>query len=109
RRLRPVPRFGDNSGLFPLRLGRRPRASVNSFFRSAQRFPGTEMRATTSRALLARPLASGLSPALPTAFAAADAAASAASQPANAVPAAFAGPFNAAQELLKNGNGAAAL
>ena len=68
------------------------------------------MRATTSRALLALTLASGLSAALPTAFAAAaDAAASAASQPANAVPAAFAGPFNAAQELLKNGNGAAAL
>lgn len=67
------------------------------------------MRATTSRALLALTLASGLSAALPTAFAAADAAASAASQPPNAVPAAFAGPFNAAQELLKNGNGAAAL
>jgi len=68
------------------------------------------MRATSSRALLALTLATGLSAALPTAFAAAaEPAASAASQPANAVRPAFAGPFNAAQEMLKAGNGAGAL
>ena len=66
------------------------------------------MRATSSRALLALTLATGLAAAFPTAFAA-DAAAPAASQPANAVRPAFAGPFNAAQELLKAGNGAGAL
>ena len=69
------------------------------------------MRATTSRALLALTLATGLSAAIPTAFAAsaAEAPASAASQPANAVRPAFAAPFNAAQEMLKAGNGAGAL
>ena len=68
------------------------------------------MRATTSRALLALTLATGLNGAITTAFAAdAPAAASAASQPANAVRPAFAGPFSAAQELLKSGNGAGAL
>ena len=61
------------------------------------------MRAT-SRAVLALTLAAGLQ----TAFAA-SAPASAASQPDNAVPAAFAVPFNAAQDLLKAGNAAGAL
>jgi len=68
------------------------------------------MRASTSRAMLALTLAASLSAALTPAVAAdAPAAASAASQPANAVRPAFATPFNAAQELLKAGNGAAAL
>ena len=66
------------------------------------------MRASTSRALLALTLATGLGATIPTVFAA-DAPAPAASQPANAVRPAFAGPFSAAQELLKNGNGTAAL
>ncbi|MFL6700606.1 MAG: hypothetical protein ACJ8GJ_25835, partial [Vitreoscilla sp.] len=61
------------------------------------------MRAT-SRAVLALTLATGLQAAF-----AASAPASAASQPDNAVPAAFAVPFNAAQELLKAGNAAGAL
>ena len=65
------------------------------------------MRASTSRAVLALTLAAGFG-ALPAAFAA-DAPAPAASQPANAVPAAFAVPFNAAQDLLKNGNAAGAI
>jgi hypothetical protein len=63
------------------------------------------MRDITSRAMLALTVAAGLTA---SAFAA-DAPAPAASQPANAVPAAFAGPFNAAQEMLKTGNGAGAL
>lgn len=63
------------------------------------------MRAITSRALLALTFAAGLSGA---AFAA-DAPAPAASQPANSVSPAFAKPFNEAQDLLKAGNGAAAL
>jgi hypothetical protein len=63
------------------------------------------MRATPSRALLALILAAGFSGLA----CAADAPAPAASQPENAVPAAFAAPFNAAQDLLKAGNGAAAL
>jgi hypothetical protein len=63
------------------------------------------MRANTSRALLALTIAASLNG---MAFAA-DAPAPAASQPANAVPAAFATPFNAAQELLKAGNGAGAI
>ncbi len=63
------------------------------------------MRDITSRAMLALTVAAGLTaPAF-----AADAPAPAASQPANAVPAAFAAPFNAAQEMLKAGNGAGAL
>ena len=66
------------------------------------------MRATTSRALLALTFAAGLNGAIPTAFAA-DAPAPAASQPANAVSPAFAAAFAQAQELLKNGNGTAAL
>ncbi len=61
------------------------------------------MRAT-SRAVLALTLATGLQAAF-----AASAPASAASQPDNAVPAAFAVPFNAAQDLLKAGNAAGAL
>ena len=65
------------------------------------------MRASTSRAVLALTLAAGFGT-LPAAFAA-DAPAPAASQPANAVPAAFAVPFNAAQDLLKNGNAAGAI
>ena len=65
------------------------------------------MRAT-SRAALALTLAAGLNGAMSTAFAA-SAPASAASQPDNAVPAAFATPFNAAQEMLKAGNAAGAL
>lgn len=66
------------------------------------------MRAITSRALLALTFAAGLNGAVSTACAA-DAPAPAASQPANAVTPAFAAPFNAAQELLKSGNGPAAL
>jgi hypothetical protein len=66
------------------------------------------MRAITSRALLALTFAAGLNGAAPTAFAA-DAPAAAASQPANAVSPAFAAAFNAAQDLLKAGNGTAAL
>jgi len=68
------------------------------------------MRASSSRAVLALTLAAGLAGAAP-AFAAhaADAPASAASQPANSVRPAFAGPFSAAQEALKNGNGTLAL
>ena len=62
------------------------------------------MRANSSRALLALTLAAGLGGAN-----AADAPAPAASQPANAVPASFATPFNAAQEMLKAGNGAGAI
>ena len=65
------------------------------------------MRAT-SRAVLALTLAAGFTAAMPTAFAA-SAPEPAASQPDNAVPAAFAVPFNAAQELLKGGNAAGAL
>ena len=65
------------------------------------------MRATP-RAVLALTLAAGLNGAIPTAFAA-SAPEPAASQPDNAVPAAFAAPFNAAQELLKGGNAAGAL
>ena len=61
-----------------------------------------------SRAVLALTLAAGLAAAIPTAFAA-NAPDPAASQPDNAVPAAFAVPFNAAQELLKSGNAAGAL
>jgi hypothetical protein len=65
------------------------------------------MRDITSRALLALTVAASLSA---SAFGAdAPAAASAASQPANAVPPAFAAPFNAAQEMLKAGNGAGAM
>ena len=64
------------------------------------------MRATTSRALLALTFAASLSAAAP-AFAA-DAPAVAASA-ANSVSPAFAKPFNEAQDLLKGGNGAAAL
>jgi hypothetical protein len=68
------------------------------------------MRAITSRALLALTFAAGLHGATSTALAAsAPASASAASQPANAVSPAFAAPFNAAQDLLKAGNGAGAL
>jgi hypothetical protein len=63
------------------------------------------MRDITSRALLALTVAASLTA---SAFAA-DAPAPAASQPANAVPPTFAAPFNAAQEMLKNGNGAGAL
>src|SRR5471032_336163 len=66
------------------------------------------MRATPSRALLALTFAAGLNGAIPTAFAA-DTPAPAASQPANAVSPAFAAAFAQAQELLKNGNGTAAL
>jgi len=65
------------------------------------------MRASTSRAVLALTLAAGLAGAIPAI--AADAPASAASQPANTVRPAFAVPFTAAQEALKNGNGTAAL
>jgi len=65
------------------------------------------MRASTSRAMLALTLAAGLAGAMPAI--AADAPAAAASQPANTVRPAFAGPFSAAQEALKNGNGTAAL
>lgn len=65
------------------------------------------MRAT-SRAVLALTLATGMAAATSTALAAV-APAPAASQPQNAVPAAFAAPFNAAQDLLKNGNAAGAL
>ena len=63
------------------------------------------MRAT-SRAVLALTLATA--GAISTATAA-NAPAPAASQPDNAVPAAFATPFNAAQEMLKGGNAAGAL
>ena len=63
------------------------------------------MRDITSRALLALTVAASLTA---SAFAA-DAPAAAASQPANAVPPAFAAAFNAAQDLLKAGNGPAAL
>ena len=63
------------------------------------------MRDITSRALLALTVAASLTA---SAFAA-DAPAAAASQPANAVPPAFAAAFNAAQDLLKAGNGTAAL
>jgi hypothetical protein len=66
------------------------------------------MRAITSRALLALTFAAGLDGVASTATAA-DAPAAAASQPANAVSPAFAAPFNAAQDALKGGNGAAAL
>jgi len=66
------------------------------------------MRAITSRALLALTFAAGLNGAVSTTFAA-DAPAPAASQPANAVSPAFAALFNAAQELLKGGNGPGAL
>ena len=63
------------------------------------------MRAKPSRALLALILAAGFS-----GFAlGADAPAPAASQPENAVPPAFAVPFNAAQDMLKAGNGLGAL
>ncbi len=65
------------------------------------------MRAT-SRAVLALTLATGLAGVAATATAA-SAPAPAASQPDNAVPAAFAAPFNAAQEMLKGGNAAGAL
>jgi hypothetical protein len=65
------------------------------------------MRAT-SRAVLALILAAGFAGVAATATAA-SAPAPAASQPDNAVPAAFATPFNAAQELLKSGNAAGAL
>ena len=65
------------------------------------------MRAT-SRAVLALTLATGLAGAISTAFAA-SAEAPAASQPENAVPATFATPFNAAQDMLKGGNAAGAL
>ena len=65
------------------------------------------MRAT-SRAVLALTLATGLAGAISTAFAA-SAPAPAASQPENAVPATFAAPFNAAQDLLKSGNAAGSL
>jgi hypothetical protein len=65
------------------------------------------MRAT-SRAVLALTLATSLAGATSMTFAA-SAPAPAASQPDNAVPAAFATPFNAAQELLKSGNAAGAL
>ena len=65
------------------------------------------MRAT-SRAVLALTLATGFTAAIPTAFAA-NAPEPAASQPDNAVPPAFATPFNAAQEMLKSGNAAGAL
>lgn len=64
------------------------------------------MRAFTSRALLAFTLVGSLQGA--TAFAA-KAEAPAASQPADAVSQAFAVPFNATQDMLKGGNGAAAL
>ena len=57
-----------------------------------------------SRAVLALTLAAGFAGAF-----AANAPAPAASQPDNAVPAAFAAPFNAAQEMLKGGNAAGAL
>jgi hypothetical protein len=63
------------------------------------------MRDITSRAVLALTVAASLTA---SAFAA-DAPAPAASQPANAVPPAFAAAFNAAQDLLKAGNGPAAL
>jgi len=93
---------------FSLRLGRRPRASVNSPFLVRRSVSlGTDMRAT-SRAVLALTLAAGLNGAMPTAFAA-SAPEPAASQPDNAVPAAFAAPFNAAQDLLKGGDAAGAL
>jgi hypothetical protein len=65
------------------------------------------MRAT-SRAVLALTLAAGFAGATPAAFAASSQA-PAASQPDNAVPPAFAVPFNAAQDLLKGGNAAGAL
>jgi len=65
------------------------------------------MRAKPSRAVLALTLALGLCGAA--AVRAADAPAPAASQPANAVSAAFAKPFNEAQELVKGGKGAEAL
>jgi hypothetical protein len=65
------------------------------------------MRAT-SRAVLALTLATGLAGAISTAFAASSQA-PAASQPENAVPATFAAPFNAAQDMLKGGNAAGAL
>ena len=65
------------------------------------------MRAT-SRAALALTLAAGLNGAISTAFAA-SAPEPAASQADNAVPAVFAAPFNASQELLKSGNAAGAL
>jgi hypothetical protein len=64
------------------------------------------MRAFTSRALLAFTLAGSLQGAA--AFAAKPAE-PAASQPADAVSQAFAGPFNATQDMLKAGNGQAAL
>ncbi|HEY9029145.1 MAG TPA: hypothetical protein VIP05_32970, partial [Burkholderiaceae bacterium] len=71
------------------------------------------MRASSSRAMLALTLAAGLAGAAPAfaarAASAAEAPASAASQPANSVRPAFAGPFGAAQEALKNGNGTLAL
>jgi len=79
------------------------------------------MRATSSRAMLALTLVAGLygvssdiaeaRQGVGTVAAAAGAAdpAAAASQPVNAVTPAFAAPFNAAQDLLKGGNGAAAL
>ena len=66
------------------------------------------MRAT-SRAVLALTIATGLAGAISTAFAAASSEAPAASQPENAVPATFATPFNAAQDLLKGGNAAGSL
>ena len=65
------------------------------------------MRAT-SRAVLALTLAAGLAGAISTASAA-SAPAPAASQPENAVPATFAAPFNAAQDMLKGGNAAGSL
>lgn len=65
------------------------------------------MRAITSRALLALTFAAGLQGAAPAS--AADAPAAAASQAGPSVSPAFAKPFNEAQDLLKSGNGAAAL
>ena len=65
------------------------------------------MRAT-SRAVLALTFAAGLAGVASTATAA-SAPAPAASQPENAVPPAFATPFNAAQDLLRSGNAQGAL
>ena len=65
------------------------------------------MRAITSRALLALTFAAGLNGAAPAI--AADAPAAAASQAGPTVSPAFAKPFNEAQDLLKAGNGTAAL
>ena len=65
------------------------------------------MRTTPSRVLLALILASGL--AGTAVCSAADAPAAAASQPSNAVRPEFAAPFNAGQQLLKEGKGPEAL